>query len=192
VFTLLPLLTDDFGQSGSWCWIKRSNVSLFWRFFEFYIPLWWAIVYNAYTYYKVIQFLKQEMQENVDDRLIKRFMLYPLILVFCWMFATINRINTLFFKESLTLNILHRLFGSLQGILNAIIYGMNQNVRREIKIYMRQHWLFKRCIKSNPNEELDNGVDSPFGVQSHNERLLKLARMSSADIELQLKKLNSD
>jgi len=195
--TILPIFSGDYGPAGSWCWIKNSNRSLAWRFFEFYIPLWIAIIFNSYSYYKVIKFIQQEMHDNLDDRLTRRFMLYPLILVICWLPATINRINTLFFKASMFLNILHRLFGSLQGILNAIIYGMNSNVRSEIKGYMRSHWFFKRFFKkSGPYEQQlaergsDYQLNDDYKMSTNNEQLLRLARLSS-DVELQLKQLDS-
>jgi hypothetical protein len=194
-FTLIPLFTGDYGARGSWCWIIKSDRSLFLRFFEFYVPLWLAILYNAITYYQVIKFLKEEMHEGLDHRLMRRFLMYPLILVFCWSWATVNRIRSLFYKESLVLNILHRLFGSLQGLLNAIIYGMNQNVRYALRCYLRQHWLFKKCYKEDPIDEgkEENDADSPLRKTSTNQiRLLRLARTSSEEIELQMKQLHSE
>ena len=187
-----PAINDDYGAAGSWCWIKKSNRSLFWRMFEFYIPLWIAIIYNSYAYYKVIKWLKLTMQDNMDNRIIKRFMAYPMILFFCWFFASYNRIHTLFYKESMVLNVLHRLFGSLQGLLNAIIYGMNQNVRREVKRFMRNHWLFKNCVKKNNNQEalIDESI-SPFERRYSSSQDLKIVRMSTGEVELKMKQLNS-
>jgi len=64
--------------------------------------------------------------------LIKRLKLYPLILVVCWFWATINRLQNAFNpnNEVFWLYVLQVLFRSLQGLLNCVAYGLQPNVRR--------------------------------------------------------------
>jgi hypothetical protein len=51
VLTIVPGVLKAYGESGAWCWIIDKFNYL--RFVQFYIPLWLAIVFNAYVYYVV-------------------------------------------------------------------------------------------------------------------------------------------
>jgi len=60
----------------------------------------------------------------------RRIGLFPLILVGCWMFATINRIYEMFDGSPVYgLYALQVLSSSLSGLLNALVYGMMPSVR---------------------------------------------------------------
>ena len=60
--------------------------------------------------------------------------LYPLILIFCWFWATINRIHGIFESKSpFWLQALHIFFGNLQGLLNAFVYGFTDKVKSILK-----------------------------------------------------------
>ena len=61
----------------------------------FYAPLWLGICFNAVIYWIVTVTLGKIARANSDstqyERMIRRLRLYPLILIFCWAGATINR-----------------------------------------------------------------------------------------------------
>src|SRR5687768_7516674 len=99
--------------------IHNKTISIGLRLFEFYLPLWAAIIFNGYIYFKLINYLKS-LHTNID---LRRLSLYPLILIFCWSFPTIHRLHSIFTDDnSPTLAFLHSVFESMQGILNAILY----------------------------------------------------------------------
>ena len=141
VFCLLPLTTTSYGNTGAWCWIQAAghrDAGTWWRLFIFYLPLWIAITFNAYTYFITIRAMNQlfKSQDEMEipakyKKLIQRLSLYPLILVGCWFFGTVNRIQNSIAPESpvYALFFLQVCGRSLQGFLNAIAYGLNPNVR---------------------------------------------------------------
>ena len=65
--------------------------------------------------------------------MVRRLRLYPLILVFCWTFATVNRLQNVVdpTNPQFMLYLLHVSTRSLQGILNAVVYGFNSHVTKE-------------------------------------------------------------
>ena len=142
---------------SSWnCWIiidqekERSGTIL--RFFEFYIPLWAAIAMNFILYYKSSNFIKK-LNASKDVSVLKRLQLYPLILVFCWFWGTINRIYSIFYKTPpIWLQGLHIFFGNLQGIINAIIYGLTGKV----KALLREKFCGEKNEELPDNSELSS------------------------------------
>jgi len=196
LFTIIPWYLGYIGQAGDFCWIVIDNrhrwTSFFMRLFEFYLPLWGIIYYNIYVYIRLIHYLNS-INANVG---LKRLALYPLILVICWFFPTLHRIESFFRDDSQFLNAMHNISESLQGILNAILYGMNENVRFEWKKYLiLKDWclcLFPDAQRFKNNIELFEfehhssflGSDSDresFGSQKKNSR--------GQEIELQNKPL---
>ena len=102
---------------------------------EFYIPLWAAFVYNYRTYKAVTECVSESLPGSHLADVCARLTLYPKILLFCWFFATINRIWAVIFEPILLLDILHSLFEPWQGVLNAIVYGMTDSNRDAIRAY---------------------------------------------------------
>jgi hypothetical protein len=142
LFCFLPLFTESYGNTGAWCWItaeEGDDAGSIWRLFIFYLPLWAAISFNAYTYFVTIRSMSNLFKSRGEEsampakykKLIQRLALYPLILVGCWFFATINRIHNFFAPEDpiFWLFFLQVVGQSLQGSLNALAYGLNPNVR---------------------------------------------------------------
>eukprot|EP01017_Pseudomicrothorax_dubius_P036483 TRINITY_DN5227_c0_g1_i4.p1 TRINITY_DN5227_c0_g1~~TRINITY_DN5227_c0_g1_i4.p1 ORF type:complete len:198 (+),score=23.79 TRINITY_DN5227_c0_g1_i4:458-1051(+) len=128
-----PFLTDDYGPAGGWCWIRLRKDQLtrgmIMSLVFFYIPLWVAVVYNLRTYMKVVEFLREYLDERLDQKLVRRISLFPMILVVCWSFATIDKFYNFFGKKKFILTALHIAFSCMQGLLNAIVYGMNKTIQ---------------------------------------------------------------
>jgi hypothetical protein len=137
-----------YGDSGHWCWITLQNDPVygqFLRFFCFYVPLWVIIVFNIYSYGKVIHFLKTFVSEGPEKSFIFRLRTYPLILIVCWIFPTINTIYTVFNCETKTMNYLHFATAGLQGFFNSIAYGRNYTTKDILKLTFST--CFPCCIK---------------------------------------------
>jgi hypothetical protein len=64
-------------------------------------------------------------------KLIKRLKFYPMILIVCWIFGTINRVYLFVAPNDpqAWLTILHVFFGSINGLFNAIVYGISGPVK---------------------------------------------------------------
>jgi hypothetical protein len=123
LFALLPFSwtiegSEAYANAGAWCFISTNNertpkmhggfnVGTMWRFLLFYCPLWLCMLYNLAAYGRIIRILRaslgsQRSTENEQevkkkevkkDQLINRLRLYPIILVVCWTFGSINRIQ---------------------------------------------------------------------------------------------------
>lgn len=138
--TILPATTGNYGSAAGWCWIdviKNSTAGTVWRFFCFYIPLWAVCIYNLVVYAKVRKRLQEtaEREGKLPDRVkrLTRLVYYPLILVVCYIFGTINRIVSIFSRPVFGIVIIHAVGMSSQGTLNAIVYGMNPQVKNKIR-----------------------------------------------------------
>jgi len=106
LLSIVPAVSGVYGVSGFYCWIQddgsQSRVSvLVWRLCLFYIPLWLSTIYNFVNYIRIWRFVKEyfSKEEENDDiatkkqlSIIKKLTLYPLIMVVCYLFATINKI----------------------------------------------------------------------------------------------------
>lgn len=74
LLALLPLTTSSYGDSGGWCWIRTSEWGSFWRFLQFYVPLWLAFGYNSIVYFRVqpriqelLRAAQQQQMQSVDS-----------------------------------------------------------------------------------------------------------------------------
>jgi len=132
LLSIIPFISKQYGRAGLYCWIKNDEIvkDNVMRFVQFYVPLWIAIGFNIYAYVKVVRFIKKYISTTLEIRFIHRLKYYPIVLVICWTFATVNRIYNIFGKEILALTFLHVTLGGLQGLLNAFIYGTNDQVKQ--------------------------------------------------------------
>ena len=140
ILMAFPFLTDSYGQSGGWCWLKNDSAGRFWRFMQFYLPLWTCMAYNARVAFDMrshIEHLRQHMTMVVggdETKLPKRtFLLFPLVLLISWTFATINRVQQMISPDNpqLWLFILHVLFCNAQGLFHAVAFACTRSVRNE-------------------------------------------------------------
>jgi len=147
-------------QDGAWCWIADDDASggigTAWRFFTFYAPLWSCMCYNLWSYNKVITTLRITLnsqtqahvhaqsatqtqtqmrayeQHQTKIKIVRRLRWYPALLVVCWTFATINRVQNAVNTKGrpiFWLYILHATFSSAQGLCNSVVYGLNKGVQ---------------------------------------------------------------
>lgn len=153
---VLPFTTGSYGEADvGMCWVSlRENkaVGSMWQLFQFYLPLWFAFFYNSYCYYqvrRVVKIVMSQLRSGGEDgsRMRKvgfgRFRFFPLLLIICWSFSTVNRIYLFINPDepSVELSILAMSFGSIQGLLNAFLYGLNPAVLSALR---------NSCYKSMP------------------------------------------
>jgi hypothetical protein len=110
VLTILPLTTNTYTKplgGHGWCWIDTTDENEFdsgtiWRFLSFYVPLGVALCFNLHVYLLVLGRKKREIRRNtstdekaqraIESRII-RLQRYPLVLIMCWTFGAINRVQ---------------------------------------------------------------------------------------------------
>jgi len=152
LLSLIPVFFDAYGYMDMgngddvWCWIKQNEehraLGLALILGTFYLPLLVCISYNSYVYYRVsatfkriLESLKKNGPFNPNNlKQVDRLRYYPIILVVCFAPACANRLyisiteNQVFWVWTLHLGL-----ASLQGMFNAMVYGYNPTVRKELR-----------------------------------------------------------
>lgn len=136
LLTVIPLFFNGYGPAGAWCWLNTKNLenhaAWVWSLI-IYIFNWINIAFNIYAVSKSISYFKIRTFEVKEDNLeeanfLKNFCIvlkfFPIILIVCWLPATVNRIY-LFISgnENTFLYSIHALFSNLTGFLNCIVYS---------------------------------------------------------------------
>lgn len=153
LLAIIPQAGGVYGDAGFWCWISDKEITgakaehlngHVFRLICFYVPLWLAIIWNAFAFISVVREIRMAMHlasytSNETDKeatqqlkTLQRLGFYPLILIGAYLFGTINRLyqfapNT---GSNFVLFALHVTTSSLKGFFNAIAYGFNQPVRK--------------------------------------------------------------
>lgn len=150
LLTAATLIVVRFEPAGFWCWIDSTAMGEIARLITFYIPLWSCICYCTFTYRRLqkrmsyllnteinanrFSIIDPESSNQDEKRALDRLMMFPMVLCFCWTAGSINRIIGIFFPSfswSL-LNYIAVTTGSLQGFLNACLYGSTIAVREAL------------------------------------------------------------
>jgi hypothetical protein len=141
LMTFLPFSTSSYGDQYGQCWIEIDHAGgIAWAVLQFYIPLWLTVIFNSYCFYlayKELQVLiegagnmpEEERQLKLSN--VSRLKYYPLVLVLCWIFSSINAVYMLAKPDSPSVGmiIMDQGMGSMQGFLDALVYGLNPTVR---------------------------------------------------------------
>ena len=148
LLTALPFSTDSYGEHVEWCWVDPAGskaAGITWQLVQFYLPLWFAFCINTYfvinfyyTHRTTIKSLVGITNPQFEDQMhkVRPMLLYPSVLLVCWTAATVDQLynyaKTPGETSSFVLAILHYGLGSLQGLGNALVYGLNDEVKQEL------------------------------------------------------------
>ena len=146
-----------------WCWIiENPNYKLegaLYRFTEFYGPLIGATILNIVCCGKVILYINNLARQADQISIIHKLGFYPVILIICWLPATIDRIQNLFSNNPIyILQVLHIGFGNIQGFLDALVYGLTPSVREEFLEKIK-------CSKKKTEEQITDVSFADLRVQ---------------------------
>eukprot|EP01125_Pyxidicula_operculata_P006769 TRINITY_DN2323_c0_g1_i1.p1 TRINITY_DN2323_c0_g1~~TRINITY_DN2323_c0_g1_i1.p1 ORF type:complete len:358 (-),score=69.66 TRINITY_DN2323_c0_g1_i1:134-1207(-) len=150
----VPFSTSSYGIAGLWCWLDWDNGQL-WRWTLFYIPLF-VMMLVVIVLYGLISYTvssRLNTQSSVDyekaKKLIKKLQLYPIIFVGCYLFSIINRIyDWASPQDSFALYLLESLTTPLVGFVNALVYGLDENVKSLWKAQIRESLGLSCCVDS--------------------------------------------
>ncbi|CAM9278597.1 unnamed protein product [Discosporangium mesarthrocarpum] len=191
---VLPLTTKSYGSTGAWCWITASgkpefDVGTFWRYAVLYVPVWVVISYNIMLYARIARMLRRfsvsiagEGESKSDSigpsgeqqrrmyKFGKRLLWYPAVLIGCWAFATIQRIQNAVDPTNpvFWLLLIQTSTVGLQGFFNALVYGMSDTVQAAVLELpcIRQGLLRLGIIPAVPDPDPDpkdeNGGNEDF------------------------------
>ncbi len=73
---------------------------------------------------------KLERRQNAT---LQRMKFYPMVLIFCYLFATIRRVLDWATEDQTPFYwaMLHTFFAAIPGFLNAVVYGLTKDVKRK-------------------------------------------------------------
>eukprot|EP00698_Gefionella_okellyi_P011695 TRINITY_DN3100_c0_g1_i1.p1 TRINITY_DN3100_c0_g1~~TRINITY_DN3100_c0_g1_i1.p1 ORF type:complete len:440 (+),score=51.64 TRINITY_DN3100_c0_g1_i1:162-1481(+) len=165
LMTLLPLATDSYGSAGAGCWLKSDNVGALWRFFQFYFFLWSVFIIQIVMYLLIFREVRNSVNVfgGATGNAVKRMGLYPLILIICYSWATVNRIQNYIAPDTplFWLYLLHVLFEDMVGLFNAFAYGSQRILRDELRDAGRR--LLARCgYRDNSDDAMGLTADDPY------------------------------
>jgi hypothetical protein len=141
--SIVPYLTNTYGIVAGWCWIRQNseiNLMFYERYFLFFIPLWLSIIINTTLFILVSRNVsKSNLNTKISISLNKKLRFYPIILVICFLPYTVKSICELLetsycLEHQLEFTITAGVFRAIIGLLNAIIYGFTQRVRKSLKV----------------------------------------------------------
>lgn len=137
--TLLPWYYNMFDKDRVWCWVGKDPV--FWRIITFYGPLWLLNGINLWIYIKIIRKLNEGEHGSI-----RRLRVYPLILVLCYLPATIERTFEMFSNDdSFVMMIMMGVGDGLLGLANAVCYGFTDHVKN----YVFENFLKKKNLSTH-------------------------------------------
>lgn len=126
ILAILPLTTKSYGDTGGQCWIVREGAGKVWSVITFLVPLWAATLYNTWVVVSVRRSLDGVSGPTL---MLQRAKLYPLVWVVGNLFSSINAIYELTDQQSFPLTLLDVSLSSLQGFMNAIVFGFTPAVK---------------------------------------------------------------
>jgi len=140
--SVMPMWFKAYGSSGvGWCWIKKgkgpNSEYEYIRLFSVYFWNWLAIFYCVCNYWKVSRAMRK-LRENVDhhwrnDSPWKVLQLYPFILIFCSIFATVDRFIGVFHQSPYWLKMMHAATQLTLGFWDSLLFLCNPIVLKEFR-----------------------------------------------------------
>jgi cAMP receptor-like G-protein coupled receptor len=153
ILTIVPGAMGAFGPAGESCWITDDYAYM--RWVCFYVPLWAVFAFNAAVYVRVLSLLRATAARATPGdaavesirAISKRLNVYPFILLAVWTFPSINQVvESAGKRQVFGLFLVASASAGLQGLLNALAYGLSGGVRDAVRDVLAG-WC-PRCIKS--------------------------------------------
>lgn len=122
---LLPLITESYGLLSINCTFKENFSGNLWRLGLFYLPGWIMILVSVYAYFTIFKRVNFEIIDSDTKTILKKVVLYPLLIIFLFIMLSILRILENIFSSSCELRYFSAVCLSLyasQGFWNAMIF----------------------------------------------------------------------
>lgn len=153
--SLLPLIGDNYGPAGAWCWIKHDSVA--WRFVIWYVPLFVILILMVFLWARTLylhrhsapswqggQDTNTEMMKKIVEDDMKTLIWYPLVYLLLSFFPLILRIHNAATDEGQDvyfLWIMTAITAPLQGACNAIVFGLDPETKSKLTwLHIRMAW----------------------------------------------------
>lgn len=172
ILAILPFVKSSYGDAGYWCWLKTDEWGFVWRAVT-YIVLWCIFIFISIIYYRVSRVpLRsssiQEPQPQSNHSVLRRMKFYPMIFFISTLFASIRRgYNLIMGEESFYLVLLHVFFSGLQGLFNALIYGLTPKVLETDQKFFEKWRICCCCRRQRHDFEPDSPLLDNLNIEPH-------------------------
>ena len=136
-FSALPGIFDIISDKGDWCGVDLYYKGDYSIFFVIYVVIlysltWICIIWNIFVTWKIYFILKDKLDDD-NKGLINKIRLYPVILILVFAPASINYALYIFNQINVAFNTFAYCILASNGLLNALVYGLNKEVKCLIK-----------------------------------------------------------
>merc|ERR1712070_295175 len=174
ITALLPAMFDTYGDAGPFCWISDSSTGHWLRYICYYIPTWCFMLLIIILFGRIIREVRglisqgeASIAHQMDPlvAIVKRLAIYPTVMFICFFFPSINRIHNTVDPQhpSFALYILTVAFSNLNGVANALVFGMTSGMAGDIQRECCPGALAHHAL-SNASP---NGLHQPSWLDSH-------------------------
>jgi hypothetical protein len=132
----LPYSTNSFTFSDGSCSLQRDFAGNIWRFTLIYCPAWLILLFTLFIFTKVYKEVKKHQKNAGKSVIFDRGFIYPIIIAIIITPLTIARIVEIFSSSCSMSSFIFVSFCilNIHGILNAVVFVMNENVRTSFQI----------------------------------------------------------
>lgn len=159
----VPIYLQDYGPIGAYCGTEFNNRHLnndSIIFFSLSFGLrWLVIMFQLIVSFKVSRKLKVQFSEE-NQNIVKKIEYYPIILMTIYIPLTICRMLQLITSVSSILIVASQIIIACEGVLNFIVYGVNNEVKSLLKKFFNRRngdlGLFKDELVFSSNQSTLN------------------------------------
>ena len=125
-------------RAEGWCWFASTKDNLGYILGEFYIPFIIVLSFNVFLCCKIWGYLKNnqddEILKNLKRNAFKRFALYPIVLIICYLPVILHRFFTIVIGSNTPgmLSIFGIIGNGSYGFCCSLVYGCTKFVRGKI------------------------------------------------------------
>ena len=174
LMALILMLFDDYGPSWIFCWLNPKKDGYLWKtILLLYLPFFVSFTLNMIWFVKSYRYLKKYIVEKVSFEF-WRLLMYPLISFTCNIGGFVYVLERIYdYPKSQDeiqfiyyLRYYHLITRQLQGLLTAIAYGLNYQVRLVLKQKIKAYFGYGIDIE----EDLET-TGASLSMQRRNDNL---------------------
>lgn len=139
LLSIIPIFFRAYGSAGIYCWLDVNNPNKKLIFALgmgiFYGPITVLAVMMLFYYVQILRFIARSPQSESKSAVYSLFF-YPLVFIITYGFAAGDRfVNLDSAGQVLWLLKAHITLQQAQGFFNAVVYGLSEKVRKQVKQY---------------------------------------------------------
>eukprot|EP01091_Cochliopodium_minus_P006996 TRINITY_DN1693_c8_g1_i1.p1 TRINITY_DN1693_c8_g1~~TRINITY_DN1693_c8_g1_i1.p1 ORF type:complete len:307 (-),score=61.33 TRINITY_DN1693_c8_g1_i1:55-975(-) len=165
LIVILIFTTGGFKVSDqNWCTLPGVYEYLYW-----FGPLSISFLTNIVLYILILNKVKKLSLQNFRVSIIRRILLYLIVFFICWVWDFVDHIMSSFKCDYFPFFILEVFFSPLQGLLNAIVYGVSKSRETNQSTFVVNESESELDINVNENSEEKKLILIKYGTSESEE-----------------------